>query len=337
MAVPLRRPANPRAALHHLRRRRLVGAALAGTLPRTAAAQEGAARPTRVLVGFPGGSMPDLIARLLAEPMAARLGAPLVVENRPGATGAIAAEAAARAAPDGRTLLVMPHSALLLPVTRRGLSFDPDLDFAPVAGLAAAPLVLVTNPALGLRTVDEFVTLARARGEALAYGTSGPGASPHMAMATLARAAGISPTAVAYRGDPEIFTAILSGQVAAAFVLAPTAVPLAREGRLTALAVTAGARLPALPQVPTTAEAGWPDVTITSWWGLVAPRSTPSAEIERLSAAARAATAAPGFGARLAEGGAVVLDLGPAEFGAFIARERARLLRLAAELDLKPE
>ena len=334
MAVPLRRP---RAALHHLRRRRLVGATLAGALPRAAAAQETPGRPVRVLVGFPGGSMPDLIARLLAEPMGARLGAPVVVENRPGATGAIAAEAAARAAPDGRTLLMMPHSALLLPVTRRNLGFDPAVDLEPVAGLAAAPLVLVTDPALGLRDLDGFVALARARGDALAYGMSGPGASPHMAMALLARAAGIAPTGVAYRGDPEIFTALLSGQVAAAFVLAPTAVPLVREGRLTALAVTAEARLPALPAVPTAAEAGWPEVAIASWWGLAAPRGTPAAEVARLAAVARAGLASPGFGARLAEGGAVVLDLGPEAFGAFIGRERARLLALAAELGVRPE
>jgi tripartite-type tricarboxylate transporter receptor subunit TctC len=128
-------PRRARAALHHLRRRRLVGAALAGTLPRAASGQTPALRrPLRVLVGFPAGSTPDIFLRMLAEPLAERLGQAVVVENRPGATGAIAAEAAARAAPDGETLLLMPHSTLLLPAMRRDLPFDPVADFVPVAG-----------------------------------------------------------------------------------------------------------------------------------------------------------------------------------------------------------
>lgn len=334
--IPIVQPshARPRAALHYLRRRRVVGVALAGVLPCPAGAQPDPRRPIRVLFGFTAGSTPDVIMRMLAEGMSERLGRPVLVENRPGAVGAIAAEAAARAAPDGSTLLLMPHSVLVLPALRRDLPFDPVADFVPVAGMAAAPLALVADPALGLRSVADFLALARERGDRLAYGMSGLGASPHLAMALLARTAGIAPTAVAFRGDPEIFTALLSSQVSAAFVLAPTAVALVREGRLTGLGVTSGARLPALPEVPTMAEAGLPEVTLASWWGLVAPRGTPEPVIASLEQAVRPALAAQGFVARLHATGAEVLDLGPAELGAFIARERTRLLTLFAELGL---
>lgn len=336
MGVPLSRPLprRIRAALHHLRRRRLVGAALAGALPRAAAGQSPAARrPLRVLVGFPAGSTPDVFLRMLSEPLAQRLGQAVVVENRPGATGAIAAEAAARAAPDGETLLLMPHSTLLLPAMRRDLPFDPVGDFAPVAGVASAPLLLVVPPG-GPHDLAGFVAAARAAGDRLAYGMSGVGASPHLAMALLARAAGFAPTEVVFRGDPEIFTGLLSGQVGAAFALAPTALALVREGSLRALGATSRARLPALPEVPTMAEAGWPDVTLASWWGLVAPRGTPPGAVERIAAALRPALAAPGFGGRLAAAGAEVLDLGPAPFAAFIAEERRRLLAIYAGLGI---
>jgi tripartite-type tricarboxylate transporter receptor subunit TctC len=339
MVVPSRRMPSrhprPRSALHYLRRRRVVGAALIGALPGGARAQA-PGRPLRVIFGFPAGSTPDIILRLLAEGMAERLGHPVIVDNRPGATGAIAAEAAFRAAPDGETLLLMPHGALLLPALRRDLGFDPAVDFVPVAGMASSPLVLVVPPSLGTPDLAALVAEARSRGDRFAYGMSGIGASPHLAMALLARAGGFAPTAVPFRGDPEIFTALLGGQIQAAFVLAPTAIPLIREGRLRALAVTSRERLSALPAVPTSAEAAQPDVLLSSWWGLVAPRGTPSAAVARLSGAARATLAAPGFGRRLNEVGALVMDLGPEEFGHLIRQERERLLALYAALGLVP-
>jgi tripartite-type tricarboxylate transporter receptor subunit TctC len=335
-ALPLTRPAvrrRPGLALHHLRRRRIVGGALLAAMrPGVAAAQPQARRALRVLLGFPAGSTPDTLMRLIAGALGERLGQPVVVENRPGAVGAIAGEAAARSAPDGTTLLMMPHGFLVLPALQPGLPFDPVQDFVFVAGVASAPLVLLANPALGLRSAADFV--AHARGREVAYGMSGVGASPHLAMEVFARRAGFSATAVPFRGDPEILPAILSGQVAGAFALAPTAVPLAREGRLTPLAVTAPARLAALPGVPTMAEQGWPDATLASWWGLVGPKGIAPAEAARLGAAARGALSAAAVADRLGETGVVPLDLGPEEFGAFALRERARLLALYEELGL---
>jgi tripartite-type tricarboxylate transporter receptor subunit TctC len=200
--------------------------------------------------------------------------------------------------------------------------------------VASAPLLLVVPPGAGHDGAAGFVAATRAQGDRLAYGMSGVGASPHLAMTLLARAAGFAPTEVVFRGDPEIFAALLSGQIGAAFVLAPTAIALVREGRLAALGTTSGARLPALPAVPTMAEAGWPEVTLASWWGLVAPRGTPAPVVERLAASVRPALGAPGFGARLAAAGAEVLDLGPAPFAAFMAEERRRLLAIYAAMGL---
>jgi tripartite-type tricarboxylate transporter receptor subunit TctC len=330
------KPSGTRAALNHLRRRRLVGTSLAATAwPHLAPGQASwPQRPVRVLFGFPAGSTPDAILRLLAGTLGEQLGQPVLVDNRTGAAGAIAAEAAARAPADGHTLLLLPHSTLVLPLVRRDLGFDPMADFVPVAGMASAPLILVVAPQLGVRDLDGFLALARARGDALAYGMSGVGASPHLAMTRLAREAGITPTAVTFRGDPEIFTALLSGQVQAAFVLAPTAVPLVREGKLLGLGVTAPRRLPLLPELPTIAEAGQPAVELASWWGLVAPRGTSPEIVRRLAAAMEPALAAPLLQARLGAVGAEALTLGPEAFGRFMHSERARLADLYETLGL---
>jgi len=329
------RPAHPvHAALGPLRRRRVVGAALLGSVPRIAGAQGLPAHPVRILFGFPAGSTPDVILRVLAERMAARLGQPVVVENRPGAVGAIAGEAAARATPDGTTLLFMPQGHLVLSALRPDLPFDPLADFVDVAGIVAAPLVLVADPGLGLRDASSLVELGRARGDRLAYGMSGIGANPHLAMAMFARRTGIAPTAVPFRGDPEIFTALLSRQVGMAFALAPTAIPLVRDDRLQALGVTAAQRMPALPDVPTMAESGWPEVTLSSWWALVAPARTAPPALQLLRSAARAALTAPEFQDRMAASGAQVVDLGPDGFAPFALAERSRLLGLYRELGL---
>jgi tripartite-type tricarboxylate transporter receptor subunit TctC len=338
MIVSVRRPAavRPVAALHHLRRRRLVGCSIAATaVSRRGTAQASwPQRPIRIIFGFPAGSTPDTILRVLATGLGERLGQPVLVENRTGATGAIAAEAVARAQPDGHTLLLLPHGTLVLPLLRRDLGFDPMVDFVPVAGVASAPLVLVVPAALGVRDLAGFLQLARERGEKLAYGMSGVGASPHLAMALLARAAGISPTAVSFRGDPDILAALLSGHLQAAFALAPTAASLVRDGQLLGLGVTAPARLPLLPETPTMAEAGQPDVSLASWWALVAPRGTPPGVVDRLADSVAPLLASPLLKSRLSAVGAETLDMGPAPLGVFIRAERERLGALYAALGL---
>src|SRR5215831_19171859 len=248
------------------------------------AQQDWPTRPVHMIVPFPAGSSPDLIARLLTEKLAPVLGQPVIVENKPGAGGNVGTGLVARAAPDGYTIgFSIPGPLAVNSVLYKKMEYDPFKDLAPVCLVAASPNVLVVDPKLGVGTMKELVALAKSQPGKLNYGSVGSGSSSHLTMELFKEAAGIDIVHVPYPGSPQVNTAILSGQVAAGFVVPATAMPLVESGRLKAIAVTTSVRSIVLPEYPTLAESGYPEVVSTAWQGVVAAAKTPAPIIERLS------------------------------------------------------
>jgi tripartite-type tricarboxylate transporter receptor subunit TctC len=265
--------------------RRLCAAALcafaAGALAQPAAWPS---RAVHVIVPYPAGSSPDLIARLVTEKLAPSLGQPVIVENRPGAGGNLGTGLVARAAPDGYTLGVsIPGPLAVNTVLYKKMDYDPFTDLAAVSLVAASPNLLVVDPKLQVNSVKEFVALAKAQPGKLNYGSVGNGTSSHLTMELFKETAGLDLVHVPYPGSPQVTSAILNGQISAGFVVPALAMPLVRAGRLRALAVTGEVRSPVLPEYPTLAESGYPEVVSTAWVGMVAPAKTPRAIVERLS------------------------------------------------------
>ncbi len=241
-------------------------------------------RAIHMIVPFPAGSSPDLIARVLSEKLAPALGQPVVVENRPGAGGNLGTALIARATPDGYTIgLSIPGPLAVNTVLYRKMEYDPFKDLAPVSLVGASPNVLVVDPKLNVDSVREFVALAKSQPGKLNYGSVGNGSASHLTMELFKEAAGIDLVHVPYPGSPQVNTAILTGQIAAGFVVPATAMPLVQAGRLKALAATTSVRSIVLPEYPTLAEGGYPEVVSTAWQGIVAPARTPRPIVERLS------------------------------------------------------
>ncbi|WP_427312419.1 Bug family tripartite tricarboxylate transporter substrate binding protein [Cupriavidus sp. H39] len=260
----------------------LAAACAAGTA-RSVFAQAWPARPIRMVVPFPPGSSPDLIARILTEKLAAALGQPVVVENRPGAGGNIGTGMVARAAPDGYTLLFTINGPLVTaPTLSRNLNYDPFRQLAPVTLVATSPNVLVVDARLPAHNLREFVALARARPGELNYGSPGNGSASHLAMEQLKAMAGVELQHVPYPGFPQITTAMVGGQVQAAFMVPAIAMPQVNAGKLRVLAVTTTGRTAVLPSVPTVAESGYAGFEAISWQAVLAPAGTPQAVIDRL-------------------------------------------------------
>jgi tripartite-type tricarboxylate transporter receptor subunit TctC len=246
-------------------------------------AQPWPARPIRMVVPFPPGSSPDLIARIVTEKLAAALGQPVLVENRPGAGGNIGTGMVARAAPDGYTLLFTINGPLVTaPTLSRNLNYDPFRQLAPVTLVATSPNVLVVDARLPVHNLREFVALARARPGELNYGSPGNGSASHLAMEQLKAMTGVDLQHVPYPGFPQITTAMVGGQVQAAFMVPAIAMPQVNAGKLRVLAVTTTGRTAVLPTVPTVAESGYAGFEAISWQAVLAPAGTPQAVIDRL-------------------------------------------------------
>lgn len=302
----------------------LLAAGLVGLAAGSAAAQTYPSQPIRFIVGFSPGSATDLVARYLAEDLRQRLGQPVVVENRPGANGSIAATMVARAAPDGYTILVSNASTMTTNhLLYKDIKYDPLVDLAPVAMVISAPFILVVNPSnpktKSVATFADFVKLATAKPESIDYGTGGIGNLAHLSFELLGTTIGARMVHVPYAGAAPAQAALLSGQVDAAFDT-PNALPLIQSGKLKALAVSTTVRWRDLPDVPTVAESGYPSFATSFWTGAVAPAKTPQPVIDTLYKAIVAATEDPKTKALLlGQGNIEVLD--PAAFGKKIAHE----------------
>ena len=295
------------------------------------------ARPVKVIVPSPPGGGTDILARVLAQHFSKGLGQPFVVENKPGAGNMIGIESVARSPGDGYTLLVTASTLALNSVLYKKVPYDPVRDFAPITLAATAPNVLVVNPALPVRSLAEFIALAKAKPGALSYGTPGIGTSPHLSMELLKSMAGIDLQHVPYRGTAAAVTDVIGGQIAATFANALTAKPQVDSGRVRALAVSGPSRVEAFPTVPTVAEAGVPGYEAMQWYGMVAPAGTPPQIIARVHAEAAKALQSNEMKEKLALDGAQPVGSTPAEFAALIRRELDKWTRVvrAAGIELQ--
>jgi tripartite-type tricarboxylate transporter receptor subunit TctC len=263
----------------------LVGSAHAQSYP---------ARPVRVMVGFAPGGPNDIIARAYSVRLGESLGQPFVVENRTGAAGNLAAEAVARAAPDGYTLMLgSTGTNAVNPSLYAGLPFDPVRDLAPVAIVATSPSALAVHPKVAAQNVRELVALARAQPGRLTYASAGSGSSQHLSAELFKQAAGVDIVHVPYKGAAPGITDLLAGQVDMSFAPVANVVPYAKSGKLRLLAVTGASRSEFAPGVPTVAESGLPGFDVVTWYGVFATAGTPSGVLERLNAELRKIAHAP--------------------------------------------
>jgi tripartite-type tricarboxylate transporter receptor subunit TctC len=310
-------------------------AALVAASAASVAAQDYPARPIRVVVPFSPGGAVDGPMRVIAQEMSKRLGQQVVVENKPGAGATIGAEVVAKAAPDGYTLLLASQTNAISASMYRTLSFDPIEDFAPITLLGREPGVVVVNPALPVRTLGEFIAYVKERPGKVDYASSGNGSGQHLFMALLASMTGMQLNHIPYRGSGQATTDLLAGQVAASIPGTAGMVGHIKAGKLRPLAVTGARRSPQLPDVPTVIEAGVPGYEAYVWMGLLAPRGTPPAVVERLQREALQALATPEVRSYMATAGIETVGSTPAEFGTFFRAERERWARVIRETGAK--
>jgi tripartite-type tricarboxylate transporter receptor subunit TctC len=247
-----------------------------------AAQQAYPARPIRLIVAYPPGGSTDIVARLVGQKLTQSLGQPVVVDNRPGGNTTIASEAVVKAAPDGYTLLVASSDLVLVPLAMK-VSYDPVKDFAPVATVARTELVLVLNASVPANNLQELIALAKSRPGQLNYATPGAGSGQHLATESLNLIAGMKTNHVPYKGASQALNDLMGGQVQIFFVTSASFVPQSKNPKLRAVAVTGQTRSPALPEVPTFAEAGLPVFDAKTWFGVLAPAGTPKAIVDKLS------------------------------------------------------
>ena len=304
------------------RRAALAGAALLA-LPRGAACAEWPDRPLRFVVAFPPGASTDVLMRAVAQRLAERLGRPCVVENRPGAGGNLATAQALVAAPDGYTFLVHSTAFAVNPSLYRNAGYDPARDATPVALLADTPNVLFANRDVPVRTLPELIALMRVR-PGMAYASSGTGTTPHLGAELLfRRLAGVEATHVSF-GPAQAVTAVAAGQAPIGSTSLPPALPLLRDGTVRGIALTGSGRHPAVPNLPTAAEQGFPGFEASTWFAVLAPARTPPAIADRLHAEIGAVLAMPELRERLAAMAFAATPMPRAALGAFIAAEAAK-------------
>ena len=267
-----------------IQRRHMLVAAAAATTAFPSFAQAWPARPIKLVVPFPPGSSPDIIARLVAEPLAQSLGQAIVIDNKPGAGGNLGTGLVAKAEPDGYTFLFTIQGPLVTaPLLSKGLNYDPAKDLAPVSLVATSPNVLVVDPKLGAATLADFVRIAKQKRGELNYGSVGNGSASHLAMELFKSRAGLELVHVPYQGFPQVVNAILGGQVQAGFMVPGIAMGQVRAGKLSALGVTTLGRAASLPELPTLVELGYPAFEAISWQAVLSPAKTPKAIVDRVA------------------------------------------------------
>ena len=307
-------------------------------LASTADAQSWPAKPIRIISPYPPAGANDLLARIIAPKLSEQLGQPVVVENRAGATGNIGAELVAKAPADGYTLLMGQAGNLTINISLMAkIPFDPVRDFSPVTMLASTPNVLVVHPSLPVRTVKDLIALAKAKPGQINYATSGIGSPGHLAAELLNKSAGIRLVHIPYKGAAPALLDVVAGNAHLYFTSAVSAQPFIPSGRLRMVAVASAKRSPSLPEVPTVAEAGFPEFDVSSWWGVVAPASTPREVVMRLQTEIHRVIALPEIRAKLAEQGLDIATNTPEQFAAYIKSETAKWAKLIREVGVKPE
>jgi tripartite-type tricarboxylate transporter receptor subunit TctC len=301
-------------------------------------AQPYPSRPIRFIVPYTPGGLGDSFARALGEDLARRLGQPVVIDNRPGASQAIGAEATAKAPPDGYTMFMGTQSGMVLnTVARKKLPYDPVRDFAPVSLLFTTPLYLVVHPSVAATSIKELLVLARAKPGKLTFASIGNGTSQHLAGEMLRARGRIDIVHVPYKGSAPAITDLLGGQVDLMFEGGVSSLPHVRSGKLRALATTGRKRTEAMPELPTMAEAGVPDFDMTVWFGLVAPAGTPRPIIERLNREVGEILGTRALKDKFAAAGIDIIPSTPEELGERIRADLPYYTRLMREAGIQPE
>ena len=305
--------------------------------PALAWAQAYPGKPVRMVVGFPPGGGTDVVARILAPQLSELLGQPLVIENRPGATGTMAAAMVAKSPPDGYTIM-MGHVSVnaIAPSLFASLQYDVIRDFAPVAIAASVPHFVVVHPSVAVTSLKELIAYLKAQGSKLTFPSAGNGSMPHLAGEIFKSLAGVELVHVPYKGSGQSMQDLLGGQHVVAFDTMPASAPHVRSGKLRALAVSSASRLPAFPDIPTAEEAGLPGYQITTWYGVFAPAGTPAAIVRRLHADAVKAMQSPQTRAQLEGIGADgTVSRSPEEFAALVRAETLRYARIVKSIGLR--
>jgi tripartite-type tricarboxylate transporter receptor subunit TctC len=303
-------------------RRHLLGGAAAVGFAGSALAQT---KPIRILVGFAAGGGNDVIARLLAQKMSEGAAGQMLVDNKTGASGLIAADILAKAPPDGTTLMVAAQTTYAVaPQLYKAVTFDAARDVAGISLLGASPLVVVVNPSFAAKSVGELIEMAKAKPGAINFGSGGVGTTPHMAAELFLFTTGVRMTHVAYRGEAPAIADVLAGQLPLLFANVSVVTGQVKAGTLRALAVTSPKRAPGLPDVPTLAEAGIKGSDVETWFGLTAPAGTPREIVQRLNAEVRKALTVPDLQQRFAELSLSVTPSSPEELDALIKSEAVR-------------
>jgi tripartite-type tricarboxylate transporter receptor subunit TctC len=308
------------------------------SLATTARAQNAAYpnRPIRMLVGFAAGGGTDVAARIMAQKMAEILGQSILVEDITGASGLIAADVEAKAAPDGYTLMMGSQTTFACaPNLYRKTTIDPVKDFAGVALTGASPLVLVVNPSFAAHSVADVIAMAKVQPGKINFGTGGLGTTPHMTAEMFEHAAGIKMVHVPYRGEAGAINDLLGGQIPIMFANLSAVMGNIKAGTLRALAVTSAQRSPSAPDIPTVAESALPGFQAETWWGIVAPAGTPRDVLVKLNAAARQALALAATKARFAELGMTTGTSSPEELDAYIKSEIAKWAQVIKDANVQ--
>jgi len=315
----------------------LLAVALALILPAAAAAQEFPSRPIRFIVPYPPAGGTDIVARILAEPLGAALGQPIIVDNRGGAAGNVGTDIAAKSPADGYTVLFTLSSHTINPKLYDKLPFDVEKDFAPVSLAAMIPQILVVNPGVPANNVKELIALAKAQPGKLNYASVGTGSPGHIAGELFKLRAGVDIVHVPYKGGGPAVTDTIGGQVQLLFVSMPAAWQFVKAGRLKAIAVTSAKRSATAPDVPTFVESGVPDFVVDSWYGALVPAKVPPAVVARLNAAFVKVLEMPQVKEKLMAQGAEAAPSTPAEFDRVIRDELAKWEYVIRAANIKPE
>jgi tripartite-type tricarboxylate transporter receptor subunit TctC len=288
-----------------------------------ALAQDWPQRPVTLIVPYAAGGNTDGIARITAERLSKAFGQSFVVENRPGAGGAIAADMVAKAAPDGHTLFIAALPVMAIVPAINKVRYDPVNNFTPISNIATNPFVIVVNKDIPVKNLKEFVDYVGARKGQLSFGSAGIGSLNHLSMALFLKKAGLEMTHVPYKGNAPALSDVVAGHIPAMFSNFSDALPQAKAGNVRMIALSSEKRSPLAPELPTVAESGYPDFEILTWNGLMAPANTPMPIVEKIAAEVAAAVKDEKFAARLSEFGVDPLGNSPAQYKAMLARDVA--------------
>ena len=314
---------------------RIAVACAVAAIGALASAQTYPTHPVKVMVGANAGGGTDIIARMLADKYQAAMGQPFVIENKPGASNTIAAEATAKAAPDGHTLLVATNTGQAIAPHLIKLGFDTNKDLIPVALIVVVPNVLVVAPTVQAANVRDLITLIKANPDKFSYGSSGVGSTQHLAGEAFKKLAGVQMTHIPYKGSSQAHLDLISGNAQLMFDTTSSAIGQIKGGKVRALAVTSAKRSPELPDVPTLAEAGFPGLEMTTWYGVFAPAGTPKDVVARLNAEIMKALQAPEVKTRIAglagEPGTLTIE----QFAALNRSDSERYGKLVREAAIK--